>query len=261
MSPAVIFLENGTIQGYRHKNERRWRFGPSGVELMREDGVVTSVLTASSGDGDVFRGSSLLSPEVQITLERTSWEARPRPRTLTRKLLADDAAKFGWEIGDHSYGNPTVHEKRGHLSIGKFVSIAEGVRIALGNHRMDMVSTYPFSTMPRLWPASYGFEDHDISFVRIGNDVWLGAGSMIMPGVTVHDGAVVAAGAVVTRDVPPYTVVAGIPAKVRRERFDSDIVRRLQRSRWWDWPDGRINEMMPLMMADVRIFLEAIERD
>ncbi|MEW5726856.1 MAG: DapH/DapD/GlmU-related protein, partial [Pseudomonadota bacterium] len=96
--------------------------------------------------------------------------------------------------------------------------------------------------------------------VRIGNDVWIGAAAMILDGVTIGDGAVVAAGAVVTREVPPYAIVGGNPAKVIRYRFPPEIVEELQRIAWWDWPDRRIKDFEPFFYGPIQSFLEAARR-
>ncbi len=78
--------------------------------------------------------------------------------------------------------------------------------------------------------------------IKIGNDVWIGQNVIILPGVTIHDGAVCAAGAVVTKDVPPYTIVAGVPAKPIKRRFTDEVIEKLLEIRWWDWSDDRINK-------------------
>jgi acetyltransferase-like isoleucine patch superfamily enzyme len=116
------------------------------------------------------------------------------------------------------------------LTIGRYCSIADKVEILLGgDHRLDWVSTYPFAAMQGLWPDADAPADYHVSRgdVTIGNDVWLGSGCIILSGVTVGHGAVVAARAVVTRDVAPYTVVAGNPARPLRQRFDPDTVAAL----------------------------------
>jgi carbonic anhydrase/acetyltransferase-like protein (isoleucine patch superfamily) len=112
------------------------------------------------------------------------------------------------------------------------------------------------------WASARQIEGHPRirGDVRIGNDVWLGSDAMIMSGVTIGDGAVVGAGAVVTKDVPPYGVVVGNPARVARMRFSDDAVSRLLALRWWDWPDEKIEQFLPLMLSsDVEAFLDAAE--
>jgi acetyltransferase-like isoleucine patch superfamily enzyme len=187
------------------------------------------------------------------------------PHNLTRLHLKALADRRGFDIGDYSYGRPKVRfpESGAKLSIGRYCSIADGVEILLGgNHRTDFVTTYPFWAMPDVWPEAAGGEAfHGTKGdVVIGHDVWLGSQCMILSGVTIGTGAVVAARAVVTRDVPPYAIVGGNPAKVIRMRFDAGTVERLLASRWWDLPRERVARLIPLLQgADVERFLQAVE--
>ncbi len=152
------------------------------------------------------------------------------------------------EVGDHSYGDFEVVLFSGDASrvtIGKWCSIASEVEIMPGgNHRIDTVTSYPMyqnlvpDHMPRVGkPWSKGD-------VVIGNDVWIGRAAKILGGVTIGDGAVIAAWSVVTKSVPPYAIVAGVPARTVRHRFAEDIVESLLRIRWWDWDDSLVHERM-----------------
>jgi acetyltransferase-like isoleucine patch superfamily enzyme len=187
------------------------------------------------------------------------------PHNLTRLHLKRLADKHGFSIDDHTYGRPKVRfpESGAKLTIGRYGSIADDVNILLGgNHRMDFVTTYPFGAMAELWPEAAGRNDYAVSRgdVVIGHDVWLGSGCMIMSGVTVGHGAVVAARAVVTKDVAPYAIVGGNPAQVIRGRFDADTVARLLASQWWDLPRERIAVLIPLLQGNnVDGFLRAVE--
>jgi acetyltransferase-like isoleucine patch superfamily enzyme len=188
------------------------------------------------------------------------------PHNLTRVHLKQLAAKYGFAIGDHTYGRPKVRfpESGAKLTIGTYGSIADDVNIMLGgNHRLDFVTTYPFGAMTELWPEAVNRRDFAISRgdVTIGHDVWLGSGCMILSGVTVGHGAVVAARAVVTKDVPPYAVVGGNPAQILKTRFDPRTVARLLATAWWDLPRERIAALIPLLQgADVETFLRAVEK-
>jgi acetyltransferase-like isoleucine patch superfamily enzyme len=86
--------------------------------------------------------------------------------------------------------------------------------------------------------------------VEIGSDVWLGTGVLILSGVKIGHGTVVAARSVVTRDIPPYSIAAGVPARVVRQRFSDDQIQRLQKIAWWDWPDARIQEAVPWLSSN-----------
>jgi acetyltransferase-like isoleucine patch superfamily enzyme len=162
--------------------------------------------------------------------------------TYTREALADMAQELGWNIGEHTYGTPTVltWQEGTTLKIGKYSSIADNVTIFLGgNHRTDWVTTYPFNVLDPLAEHIKG-HPHSRGDVVIGNDVWLGRGCVIMSGVTIGDGACVAANAVVTRDVAPYTIVGGNPARVIRKRLTDAQIKHLLQIRWWDWPREKI---------------------
>jgi acetyltransferase-like isoleucine patch superfamily enzyme len=187
------------------------------------------------------------------------------PHNLTRLHLRKLAAKHGFDVGDHSYGRPKVRfpESGAKLAIGRYCSIADQVEILLGgNHRTDFVSTYPFGAMTGVWPEAAGLDGYHATGgdVVIGNDVWLGSGCMILSGVTIGDGAVVAARAVVTKDVEPYAIVGGNPARLIRHRFDAATRGRLLASRWWDLPREKVAALIPLLQgADVEALLSALD--
>lgn len=172
-------------------------------------------------------------------------------RLVVRALLGH-RAKI--EVGAFSYGVPEVRwwgEDAG-LTVGKFCSIARNVSIFLGgNHRIDWITTYPFSVQPP-WRSQTGKVAHPVSRgnVIIGNDVWLGNGCTILSGVTIGDGAVIAANATVTRDVPPYAVAAGNPAKVVKFRFSEGDIQKLQATQWWNWDEARIRAQLPVLLSN-----------
>ncbi|WP_092046222.1 CatB-related O-acetyltransferase [Methylobacterium pseudosasicola] len=176
------------------------------------------------------------------------------PHNETRIHLAALAKAYGFSIGSYSYGRPKVRfpESGRRLTIGRYCSIADKVEILLGgDHRLDWASTYPFAAMRGLFPGVGAPEDYHASRgdVVIGHDVWLGSGCMILSGVTIGHGAVVAARAVVTRDVPAYAVVAGNPARVVRCRFDEATVAALVETAWWDLPHDAVTRLVPLLQS------------
>lgn len=157
-----------------------------------------------------------------------------------------------YKIGTGSYGLPDVHDwhEGSTLRIGAYTSIADDVHIFLGGqHRTDWISSYPFPAFleEAKYIQSYGGSRGDVT---IGNDVWLASGCTILSGVTVGDGAVVAARAVVTRDVAPYSIVAGNPARHIRYRFDQEIRDALLRSAWWNWPEAEVRKIVQLLCSD-----------
>ena len=139
------------------------------------------------------------------------------------------------------YHFPFVGDK---LVIGKFCALARGVKFIMNgaNHKLSGFSTYPFYIFGNGWEAvTPRMEDLPYKGdTVIGNDVWLGYDALLMPGVKVGDGAIVAARAVVTGDVPPYAIVGGNPARVVKQRFPDEVVADLLAIRWWDWPVDKI---------------------
>jgi acetyltransferase-like isoleucine patch superfamily enzyme len=187
----------------------------------------------------------------------------PPPQTqVTPTWTRDVLTPLGYTAGDYTYGVPAVWRwgEPATLIIGKYCSLSTEIVIFLGgNHRPDFVTTYPFSSITN-WPEAASIEGHPASKgdVRIGNDVWIGMRAFIMSGVTIGDGAVIAARALVSRDVPPYAIVAGNPARVVRMRFPDDVIQQLLRLRWWDWDPERVRRYVPLLMQpDISKFLRA----
>jgi phosphonate metabolism protein (transferase hexapeptide repeat family) len=166
-------------------------------------------------------------------------------------------------LGDYSY----VMERSDiiYAQIGKFVNIASDVRINPGNHPVEWVSQHHF--LYRM--TRYDLAGHDdesffawrrLQKVVVGHDVWIGHRTIVLPGITIGNGAVVGAGTVVTRDVPPYTVVAGVPGRRIRSRFPEAVWRRLEQTAWWDWEHQVLAERLD-DFRDVRYFLSLYGRE
>ncbi|MCM1060950.1 MAG: CatB-related O-acetyltransferase [Eubacterium sp.] len=135
-------------------------------------------------------------------------------------------------IGDYSYINKRSSAE--NCTIGKYCSISSGVYINPFEHNLSRITTHPFA----------GTNDKKNEIVKIGNDVWIGLNCIILQGVSIGDGAVIAAGSVVTSDVKPYEIVGGIPAKHIGNRADKDAADYLERLQWWNWSVEQINENM-----------------
>lgn len=145
--------------------------------------------------------------------------------------------------------------------IGKFCMIASGVEFIMNgaNHLTDAISSYPFTIFGQDWEGAMEGRKYPVKGdTHLGNDVWIGYQAMIMPGVTVGDGAVIATRAVVTKNVPPDAVVAGNPARVVRFRFSKAEIDRLLALKWWDWPAGKITRCVHLLAGKD---LAALERE
>lgn len=151
------------------------------------------------------------------------------------------------------------------LVIGKFCAIARDVKFVMNgaNHQISGISTYPFAIFANGWesampaPGDLPYKGNTV----IGNDVWIGYDALIMPGVHIGDGAIIAARAVVSRDVPPYTVVAGNPARVVKERFAPELAQRLQAIAWWDQPPAWITAQLAAIRGGDVVALEQALKD
>lgn len=137
------------------------------------------------------------------------------------------------------------------LVIGKFCAIAAETRfIMTGDHKLDAISTYPFPIFLHGWESAYNISDLPVKGdIIVGNDVWFGYDTLIKGGVTIGDGAIIAAGAVVVKDVPPYSIVGGNPAKVLKMRFDDKTIARLLQIAWWNWDIEKINKNLKLISS------------
>jgi len=180
--------------------------------------------------------------------------------SFTRDILKERQFK----IGEFTYGHPIILEfgNDGKLVIGKFCSIAAGVKIFLGgNHRIDWISTYPFSAWKNQFPGAVNIEGHPATRgnVVIGNDVWLGHSSTIMSGVSIADGAVVGANAVITKDIGPYEIWAGNPARLIRKRFSDLHINMLLETKWWELEKFKIDFLVQnLMSENIEDFIEKV---
>lgn len=188
-------------------------------------------------------------------------EIYPRPNDNQIVYLKNVITEPNIEIGDYTIYNDFVHDPRDFqknnvlyhypinhdcLKIGKFCSVACGAKFLFtsGNHSLKSLSTYTFPIFFDAWDldtkniTSAWDNKGDII---IGNDVWIGYEAVIMSGVTIGDGAIIGTRAVVTKDVPPYTIVGGVPAKPIRKRFTEDKINRLLKMQWWNWTTDQIS--------------------
>lgn len=158
-------------------------------------------------------------------------------------------------FGKYTYGNPEIRWDNPHakLIVKNFCSIACNVKIYLGgNHRVDWISTYPFGHIHKDVFNNFNGEGHPSTkgYVIIGNDVWIGANVTIMSGVNIGDGAVIAANSHVVKDVEPYTLVGGNPAKLIKYRFTKEQIEKLLEIKWWDWDDEKINRFSTILCSN-----------
>jgi phosphonate metabolism protein (transferase hexapeptide repeat family) len=177
--------------------------------------------------------------------------------------VGEDTRLLAVELGDYSYCDRNCD--LANTTVGRFANIASSVRIGATDHPLDRASLHHFMyRAAKYWDDAADDEDwfaaRRARRTTIGHDTWIGHGAQIKPDVVVGDGAVIASGAIVTKDVPPYAIVAGVPAKVVRFRQPPEIVERLQRLAWWDWDHGTIRERLDDFRAlDAEAFLERYE--
>lgn len=157
------------------------------------------------------------------------------------------------------YHYPFINDR---LIIGKFCAIARDVKFIMNgaNHKIDAFTTYPFYIFNNGWERVTP-KDKELPFkgdTVIENDVWIGYGSLIMPGVTIGNGSIIASQSVVVSDVKPYTIVGGNPAKPIRQRFSEEVVSLLQRIQWWNWPIEKITENLSILTSNNEQLLRSI---
>jgi virginiamycin A acetyltransferase len=156
-------------------------------------------------------------------------------------------------LGDHTFIQENALIVK--ASIGKFCSIAAGANIGMGQHPLHFVSTHPaFYSASQPLAKTYAHKELFAPFQKthIGHDVWIGRNAMIKDGVSIGTGAVIAAGAVVTHDVPEYAIVAGVPARIIKYRFDEETRKNLIETRWWDMPEQWLKKHAPLFADPIQ---------
>jgi acetyltransferase-like isoleucine patch superfamily enzyme len=168
-----------------------------------------------------------------------------RATKLPERIFIAFGVRLGFcEIGDYTRIRhfSTIY----YAKIGKFSTISKNVRIGIGQHPTNLISTnlifYRNNPITNKWAKPIKFEEYKP--ICIGNDVWIGESSMIMGGVIIGDGAIVAARSVVTKDVPPYAIVAGVPAKIVKYRFDQETINRLLKIKWWNLSEHEITSKL-----------------
>jgi phosphonate metabolism protein (transferase hexapeptide repeat family) len=196
-------------------------------------------------------------PKIAETVIEATVQLREAKIGHCCEILGDTYIEYS-ELGDYSYlgSGCSVADAQ----IGRFCAIAARVRIGAPNHPIDRPSQHRFTYCPEYYCAGVQrdhafFQQRRSDRVLIGNDVWIGHAAIVLPGIKVGDGAVLAAGAVVTRDVAPYTIVGGVPARQIRERFNREIAAQLSRIAWWDWPAETIWQRLPeFQSGDIEAF-------
>ena len=195
--------------------------------------MMTKIYPRTGDQQTVYLNAVIKDPQIEVG-----------DYTIYNDFIADPLL---FEKNNVLYHYPIHREK---LIIGKFCSIACGTKFLFNcaNHTLKSLSTYTFPLFYEEWEL----EKSNITIawdnkgdIVIGNDVWIGYEAVIMAGVHIGDGAIIAARAVVTKDVPPYTIVGGTPAKEIRKRFDAEVIEQLLIQKWWDWSTDKIHQCLP----------------
>ena len=195
--------------------------------------MMTKIYPRTGDQQTVYLNAVIKDPQIEVG-----------DYTIYNDFIADPSL---FEKNNVLYHYPIHREK---LIIGKFCSIACGTKFLFNcaNHTLKSLSTYTFPLFYEEWEL----EKSNITTawdnkgnIVIGNDVWIGYEAVIMAGVHIGDGAIIAARAVVTKDVPPYTIVGGTPAKEIRKRFDAEVIEQLLIQKWWDWSTDKIHQCLP----------------
>lgn len=195
--------------------------------------MMTKIYPRTGDQQTVYLNAVIKDPQIEVG-----------DYTIYNDFIADPLL---FEKNNVLYHYPIHKEK---LIIGKFCSIACGMKFLFNcaNHTQKSLSTYTFPLFYEEWEL----EKSNITTawdnkgdIVIGNDVWIGYEAVIMAGVHIGDGAIIAARAVVTKDVPPYTIVGGTPAKEIRKRFDADVIQQLLMLKWWNWSTDKIRQCLP----------------
>ena len=195
--------------------------------------MMTKIYPRTGDKQTVYLNAVIKDPQIEVG-----------DYTIYNDFVADPLL---FEKNNVLYHYPIHQEK---LIIGKFCSIACGTKFLFNcaNHSLKSLSTYTFPLFYEEW----GLEKSNITTawdnkgdIVIGNDVWIGYKATIMAGIHIGDGAIIAAHAIVTKDVPPYTIVGGIPGREIRKRFDAEVVQQLLKLKWWDWSADKIRQYLP----------------
>ena len=195
--------------------------------------MMTKIYPRTGDQQTVYLNAVIKDPQIEVG-----------DYTIYNDFIADPLL---FEKNNVLYHYPIHREK---LIIGKFCSIACGTKFLFNcaNHTLKSLSSYTFPLFYEEWEL----EKSNITTawdnkgnIVIGNDVWIGYEAVIMAGVHIGDGAIIAARAVVTKDVPPYTIVGGTPAKEIRKRFDAEVIEQLLIQKWWDWSTDKIHQCLP----------------
>lgn len=198
----------------------------------------------------IIQNPALINSDASVLYSELRGEIKVGPRSLINKVLFDGNITIG---SNTTVNGPSTefYAIEHPITIGNFCSIARGTAIQEHNHDIECITTYFIKH--RIFDERYGIDAVSKGSITIGNDVWIGTQTTILTGVTIGDGAVIAANSVVTTDVPAYAIVGGTPAKVIKYRFSEEIIAELLELKWWDWDIDRIKSHKALFYGGLTL--------
>ncbi len=194
------------------------------------------------------------SPDTRHPIEGITRTAFLRPCITRPNIVVGEYTYYDDPRGPERFEENVLYHfewSSDRLVIGRYCSIAAETRFLMngGNHPTTWMTTYPFPVFGHGWEAAMPESWPSKGDTTVGHDVWIGYGAIIMPGITIGNGAIIAAATVVTRDVPPYAIVGGNPGAVLRYRFDEATIARLQAIAWWDWDAAKVTRNVQALCA------------
>lgn len=260
------FLENGTVVDVFTGKEtiiKSWRF--KNDVLYLRDSFLERTLYYNAKKTSEYRSEFYF-------FDYLDWEVILTKRKMelclfTTRFLNNNEINEGiLEVGPHCYGKVNIgdHDSSQKVIIGDYCSIAPNVKFILRNHRHDVVTTYPFDDFGRFFTnepvKESAHSTKNKGIIKVGNDVWIAENATILPGVKIGNGAVIANGAVVTKDVPDYAIVGGVPAKVIKYRFTQEQIKKLKKIAWWNWSEDKIGENLnKIINIDINSFIKEFD--
>ena len=260
---SLLFHSSGRIRNYYSVNEASWAWENSDLLLFDDEGIpavrFANALGVDLQEDLILRGIYRNDDTAVIEMVLQPFDYIPKPFSHLKDTMAHLVRDHGYEVGDYSYGYVNAIDCQfGQMKIGRYCSIGPNFTAIIGNHDYRMVSSYPFKEIDKVFMVSeqhwdlrgLDYSDHfSRGITEIGNDVWIGKDVTVISGVKIGDGAVLAASAVVTKDVPPYAIVGGNPARVIKYRFEPEIIKALLEVCWWQWPRDKVQAFLPLLVS------------